>query len=46
VHQVAQFHVVLAVSLHHFAQAMLGQDQLPRGGVLVVDVEHALLDQP
>ncbi|MNV84421.1 hypothetical protein D3C71_1782930 [compost metagenome] len=46
VHQVSQFHIVLTVRLDHFAQAMLGQDQLPCGGILVVDVQHALLDQP
>ncbi len=46
VHQVAQFHVVLPIGLHHFAQAMLGQDQLSRRRVLVVDIQHALLYQP
>ncbi|MNN55583.1 hypothetical protein D3C81_1704660 [compost metagenome] len=46
VHQVAQLHVVLPVSLHHLAQTMLGQNQLTRRSIPVVDVEHALFDQP
>ena len=42
----ARADVVLPVGLHHFAQAMLGQDQLPRRRVLVIDIQHPLLDQP
>ncbi|MNI23776.1 hypothetical protein D3C73_773760 [compost metagenome] len=45
VHQLAQFEVVLAVSLSDFGQAVLGEDQLARGGVLCVDVQHALFHQ-
>ncbi|MNR37590.1 hypothetical protein D3C85_1556260 [compost metagenome] len=37
---------MLAVGLGDFGQAVLGQDQLARGGILTVDVEHALLHQP
>lgn len=45
VHQVAQFDVVLTVSLSHFGQTMLGKDQLTRRRVFVVDLQHPLLDQ-
>ncbi|MNF16070.1 hypothetical protein D3C80_2189360 [compost metagenome] len=45
VHQVAQFHVVLPIGLHHLAQAMLRQNQLPRRRILVIDIKHAFFDQ-
>ena len=45
VHQVAQFDVVLTVSLSDLGQTMLSKDQLPSGGVFVVDLQHPLLDQ-
>ncbi|MNG04679.1 hypothetical protein D3C84_878300 [compost metagenome] len=44
-HQVAQFDVVLTVGLGHFAQTVLGKNQLTGCGILVVDAQHALLDQ-
>ena len=40
-HQVPQLQVMLAVGLGHFGEAVLGEDQLPGGGVVAVDGQHA-----
>ena len=45
-HGVAQLHVVLTIGQGHLGQAVAGENQLARRGVVGVDRQHAFFDDP